>query len=471
MRQSTFITFLSVALATLSTASPMERRSPKPAAELLTDDPILPFTPHPYPTKPLEPREAPDFFPNEKLRKRGSVIGAGVSKGGSSGNFGSSNDYIASGKFTVPIKSGEQFSYKAASFYSAGGAEKAQSKWTVSKSSDHGKIKDDQKPWTVHRDVPCICPIGDRVFWFFDDTFVYKEDDTFVGAASNSFAVSRSSDSPSDVEEISITLEGKVTVVIPWTSEEKDIQYSSDRYAIWSYAPCIPIDDYHAAHQWTIVKFTNSSYSEILGYAMMEYEIDESTSEIAIKRNGMLTYDSGTYAYGSFASVLVNNKVYMYAVDPLSAKYDVHLAAAPRYSIYDSSTWSYYDASTSSWSQTAPDCSQRNKDSAVISGKVPFSTGSVFYSEYHQAYLMVFFSAWADSTFYAIAGDSPAGPWNTTAVKIAKTELGGNGYNYGGMATPLITGESEQGKKLVLSYTYQDTTSNWYGKTETIEFA
>ncbi|KAK7203343.1 hypothetical protein BZA70DRAFT_269209 [Myxozyma melibiosi] len=385
------------------------------------------------------------------------------------GLFGSaSSSFVAQRQFTIPSVSGDRFSYQVSDSYRISGSCK-HDHLKVSSHSDKGKLSDPDSPWVIHRDLPTICPIGKYFFWFFDDSFAYKSDGTFVGAASNSVVVSRDSSNPASVEEISIEHDGTVVVAIPWTDEEKETQYDDDRYALWAFGPCVPIDDSHASQVWSIVKFANSSYSETVGYTVADYSISDGALEVT--RREVTSMTTTTYPYGAFASLLVNNVVYMYALDSTySDKYDVHLASVPRATIYDTSTWSYYDGGSDSWSSSPPDATKRNKDKAVFTGEMPFSTGSMFYSKYHNAYVLVFFTNWADSKFYAITSQSPAGPWNTTATFLYETEAGSNGYNYGGQAAPVVEDGTTIGKKIVVSYTYQDNDSNWYGKAETVEF-
>ncbi|KAK9251351.1 hypothetical protein V1507DRAFT_464708 [Lipomyces tetrasporus] len=51
---------------------------------------------------------------------------------------------------------------------------------------------------------------------------------------------------------------------------------------------------------------------------------------------------------------------------------------------------------------------------------MPYSTGFMFFSEYHNAYLLVCFSNRADSTFRVSYAPSPVGPW-TTDDKVLHT--------------------------------------------------
>ncbi|KAK9479175.1 hypothetical protein V1514DRAFT_278893 [Lipomyces japonicus] len=336
---------------------------------------------------------------------------------------------------------------------------------------DHGRLHDPHSPWHVKRDLPNICSIGHRTFWFFDDTFAYSSDGTFVGAASNSFSIAASIDEPSNVTDISITNAGDVTVAIPWFSKEAKVQYLSTRYALWSFAPCIPVDDHHAAQIWGVIKFDSRTNHSTIGYSVSTYEYDEDGNSLSITREQEIDISIDSFAYGGFSSIVVNSVIYLYALDVKHGRHDIHVAQVPRSSYADKSTWQYWDNGLQEWKSTEPNGSERQEDKAVITNSLPFSSGSVFFSEYHNSYLLVFFSFWADSKFYALSAPSPLGPWNVSNSVIYHTKPGENGYNYGGQASPLFTSSDEPiGKKLVLSYTYQDTTSEWYPKTETIEF-
>ncbi|KAK9237825.1 hypothetical protein V1525DRAFT_403025 [Lipomyces kononenkoae] len=379
--------------------------------------------------------------------------------------------YLAQNSFAVKSPKDGKFKVNDVKYQAKGEVNK--DRFKVKDHYPHNKIHDKKSHWHINRDLPSPCSIGTQLFWFFDDSFVYAEDGKFVGAASNSVAIATDVNNPSDITDVSITLEGEVTVAIPWTQSEEEIQYDiTARYAFWTYGSCIPIDWHHSWHFWTVVKFYAFEQYETLGYTLAQYEYDETKGSLAISRQEFLYYDQTTYSYGAFASVYVSGVLYLYALDPNSEKYDVHVASVPTATANDKSTWTYWQASTQSWSTDAPNGSVRDEANAAIVGKLPFSTGSVFWSDYHNAFLLVFFSDFADSIFYAITAPTPVGPWDTTPIEIVKTQSGANGYNYGGQATPVFYGADGQiGQRLVLSYTYQDNSSNWFPASDSVVFA
>ncbi|KAK9367940.1 hypothetical protein V1509DRAFT_624867 [Lipomyces kononenkoae] len=378
--------------------------------------------------------------------------------------------YSAQSSFGVKSPKDGNFQLSSVKYKAEGPAQK--DRFKVKEHYQNNKIRDPKSHWHINRDLPSPCSIGSQLFWFFDDSFVYAEDGKFVGAASNSVGIATDIDNPSDITDISITLEGEVTVAIPWTQSEAEIQYDiTARYAFWTYGSCIPIDWHHSWHLWTVVKFTGFEVYETLGYTLAQYEYDDTKGSLVVSRQELLYYDQSSYPYGAFASVYVSGVLYLYALDPNSDKYDVHVASVPTATANDKSTWKYYDASSKSWSSKAPDGTVRNQSGAAIVGKLPFSTGSVFWSDYHNAFLLVFFSDFADSIFYAITAPTPVGPWDFEPIEIVKTKSGPNGYNYGGQATPVFYSEGGKlGQKLVLSYTFQDDSSSWYPASDTVLF-
>ncbi|KAK9323701.1 hypothetical protein V1517DRAFT_89192 [Lipomyces orientalis] len=378
---------------------------------------------------------------------------------------------IAQKSFHIPSSQGGKFNHGNPKYKAKGGCKKHHFK--VKHHHPNGGIHDPHSPWHVHRDLPCICPIGHRMFWFFDDTFAYKADGAFVGAASNSLAVANDVDNPSNITDISVAHNGDVTVAIPWTDSEAEIQYDIEaRYAFWAYGPCVPIGPHHSWHFWAIVKFYGFQKYRHIGHTLAQYEYDEEKDQLSISRHSTVYYGENSYPYGAFASISVSGTIYLYAIDPNSDQYDIHVAAAPQETVDDKDTWKYWDGSSKSWSKHAPNGSVRNKKAACIVGKLPFSTGNIFWSDYHNAYLLVFFSYFADSTFWAITAPTPVGPWDFTPIEIVKTKPGSNGYNYGGQATPAYYsgGNGQLGQKLVLSYTYQDNDTNWYPASDTVIF-
>ncbi|KAK9354257.1 hypothetical protein V1523DRAFT_156160 [Lipomyces doorenjongii] len=379
---------------------------------------------------------------------------------------------VAQKSFDVPSPKDGKFKTSSTKYEAEGSCKKDHFK--VKHHHPNGRIHDPHSPWHINRDLPCVCPIGSQIFWFFDDTFAYKEDGTFVGAASNSVGIATDVSSPSYIKDISITLEGDVTVAIPWTESEAEIQYDiTARYAFWAYGPCIPIDEKHSWHIWNVVKFYGLGKYVSLGYTLAEYEYDDANGSLIVSRQEFLYYSKTSYPYGAFASIYVSGTLYLYALDPNSEKYDIHVASAPRATVGDKSTWKYWQSSSQSWTSNEPDGTVRDEANAAIVGKLPFSTGSVFWSDYHNAYLLVFFSNFADSTFWALTSPTPVGPWGRTPIEIVKTKDGSNGYNYGGQATPVYYSgdEGNLGKQLVLSYTYQDNSSSWFPASDTVTFA
>ncbi|KAK9453600.1 hypothetical protein V1511DRAFT_59245 [Dipodascopsis uninucleata] len=348
-------------------------------------------------------------------------------------------------------------------------------RFKVSSCVDEGELRDYSHNLVIHRDSPTMCNIGSRTLWFFDDTFVYNNGE-FFGAAANSVAIANSLSEPAQISDISVSVSDGVTVAIPWTSSEAAIQYDvSERYALWAHAPCIPLGNNKAVHFWGLCKFNGSLEATALGYSSVTYEYEEDTGSLTIVRDEVVSNSGSNYVYGGFASLVVNTVIYLYALDSgYSGKYDIHLAKVQRMQYYDQSKWEYYDAATKSWSAEKPVPTGRRQSAAVISGPMPFSTGNIFYSQYHNAYLLVFFTEWADNTFYALTAQSPTGPWSDSVITLQKTTPGANGYNYGGQASPIFFEGAEEsnqvGKELLLTYTYQDSTTSWYNKVEKLVF-
>ncbi|KAK9478566.1 hypothetical protein V1514DRAFT_330436 [Lipomyces japonicus] len=330
---------------------------------------------------------------------------------------------------------------------------------------DYGRLTDWNNPWEVYRDGGGSCSFGNRTFWLFCDTLAYTKAGKFAGGASNSLAVARDFSHAGWLKDATIGNGVGYFPAIPFTSEEIGYMHSvTQRYALWTYTNCIPMSETTAAHFFLVFKFDTAYSSVEYGNTLALYSLDEDTNEITVSRPSQYWFPNSTYAYGSFANVVVNGVAYMYALDvQYSGKYDVHLASVPVGRVGQKEHYRYYDAGNKTWSYEQPVPTERRQSAAAIQGTEPFSSGTVYYSEYHNAYLLIFFNNWVDSTFRIISAPTPVGPWNITNSVLFRSEPGPNGYNYGGLATPVYYEESGKvaGQSVMLSYSYQDVNGTY----------
>ncbi|KAK9490744.1 hypothetical protein V1508DRAFT_406131 [Lipomyces doorenjongii] len=212
------------------------------------------------------------------------------------------------------------------------------------------KQEDPDNPLTIYRDGQRSCNIGNRTIWFFCDTLGYN-DGTSKAMTDNSLS--------------------------------------------------------HRAVQFFNLRKYNSIWSASdLGNTTVTLEFDPDTEMLTVTRDQQVTFPPTTYAYGSFASIVGNGVAFLYGLDTTySNKMDVHVARVSFNHISDYKKYQYYDASTKSWSFTQPLPTARRPSAAVTSNWMPYSTGSMFYSEYHSAYLLV--------VSYA---PFPVGPWTAKLV-------------------------------------------------------
>ncbi|KAK9354811.1 hypothetical protein V1523DRAFT_424714 [Lipomyces doorenjongii] len=185
------------------------------------------------------------------------------------------------------------------------------------------------------------------------------------------------------------------------------------RYAMWTYTNYLQASSNRAVQFFNLRKYNSIWSASDLGNTTVTLEFDPDTEMLTVTRDQQVTFPPTTYAYGSFASIVGNGVAFLYGLDTTySNKMDVHVARVSFNHISDYKKYQYYDASTKSWSFTQPLPTARRPSAAVTSNWMPYSTGSMFYSEYHNAYLLVYyFSNWADSTFGVSYAPSPVGPW------------------------------------------------------------
>ncbi|KAK9365076.1 hypothetical protein V1509DRAFT_424252 [Lipomyces kononenkoae] len=328
-----------------------------------------------------------------------------------------------------------------------------------------GKQNDPDNPLAVYRDGGGSCSIGNRTVWFFCDTLGYDEND-FKAMADNSLAVARSFNEPTFLADA--TSNSRVSYgwgpAVPYTSEEYPWQdFPSKRYAMWTYTNCLQVSENQAVQFFTLNKFSSRLDYYGLGNTMVTMDFNPKTQMLTLTRDQQVTFPTTTYAYGSFASIVVNGVAFLYGLDTTySSNKDVHVARVPVSHISDLSKYLYYDAWTKKWTSKRPKPTARHQSAAVMSNSMPYSSGSMFYSEYHNAYLLVYFSNWADSTFRVSYAPSPVGPWTTDNKIIHKIPLGPGGFDYGGVAHPqYYQNDGPSGKALLLHYSYQGSSQKY----------
>ncbi|KAK9384660.1 hypothetical protein V1515DRAFT_610796 [Lipomyces mesembrius] len=338
---------------------------------------------------------------------------------------------------------------------------------------DFGILKDYNNEYSLDRDGGGSCSLSNRTFWFFCDTIVADSTGAFRGFTSNSVALAMNYNHAGWLRDISASSTYGVFAAIPYTDEEESLSKDIfNRYAIWTYTNCVALSDTTAVHFWEVVQFSAGVDTISRGTTMAVYNLDPDKHELTVTREEQYCYTGERYAYGSFANVVVDGIAYLYALDATySSRQDVHLACAPVSQLTDTSTWRYYDAASGKWSSTQPSPSERNASAAVISNSMPFSSGNIYYSEYHNQYLLVFFNNWIDNMFRVLSAPTPVGPW-TTDNKVIFEAPEGKSYNYGAQSTPVYyqTDGQQGGKDLMLAYTYQDLLSK-YPKAMKLKFS
>ncbi|KAK9357941.1 hypothetical protein V1504DRAFT_442521 [Lipomyces starkeyi] len=286
------------------------------------------------------------------------------------------------------------------------------SSFSVNSTVEYGKMEDPSNLYILYRDGGGSCPITNRTLWFFCDTLAYRETDgTCVGAASNSVSLATNFSLPNILMDASCTPATGFNPAIPFTSAEAAL----------------------AGHP-SIVKFTSTSTYYTKGNTMAQYSLNTTSNNFTVTRASQITFAPPTYMYGTFANVVVDGVAYLYGLD----------------------------ISSQTWNSTMPVPTQREQSAAVIQNSIPFSTGTIFFSEYHNAFLLVFFDNYADSKYQVLSAPSPVGPWATTNTVIWALTPGPGGFSYGGLAHSFYyTNDGSAGKSLMLHYSYRNTSATY----------
>ncbi|KAL1600803.1 hypothetical protein SLS60_007191 [Paraconiothyrium brasiliense] len=165
-----------------------------------------------------------------------------------------------------------------------------------------------------------------------------------------------------------------------------------------------------------------------------------------------LFYADESPLYGGFSTIVSHESSDLYLFskewDATTLTGGMRVAKVPVTAYKDRTQYTYWDGA--SWTS---DLATASKAPAGLLFSSSLSTGDVFWSDYYNTYMVVYFNTFADSTFYmryALEG-TVTGKWSDE-IKLAATQPGTGlqPYNYAGHAYPSF---GESGKELILSYT------------------
>ncbi|KAK9448433.1 uncharacterized protein V1518DRAFT_418943 [Limtongia smithiae] len=335
----------------------------------------------------------------------------------------------------------------------------------VQSTTDWGEMQDFKSTWRVFRDGGGSCSISNRTLWVFNDAVAHsKSTGKFTGAAVNAMSIANTFSNISQLTDFTVAPSVGYFPAVPWSANEAQYANSlTSRYALWTFTNCVQLSSTSAAHFFLVNQFSSLTASRQYGNTMVLYNINEATGKITVTRPAQYAFRNTSYPYGSFANVVVNGYAYLYGLDRLySTNYDVHLAQVATAYISNQAKYRYWNAATKAYETTLPVPTARRRTAAVIQSNIMFSTGTLFFSQYHNAYVLIYFSAYQDNTFRLVSSPTPLGPWNVTSVTLFKTTPG-IGFNYGALAHPQYFQSKAgiAGKSVMLHYSYQDTVGTY----------
>ncbi|KAK9385967.1 hypothetical protein V1515DRAFT_640054 [Lipomyces mesembrius] len=207
--------------------------------------------------------------------------------------------------------------------------------------------------------------------------------------------------------------------------------FDNPRYAMWTYTNCLQATNNRAVKFFNLRKYNSIWSASDLGNTMVTLDFDPDTEMLTVTRDQQVTFPPTTYAYSLFASMVVNGVDSTASILPIPTRWmstsPELLSIASQITKILLSHCPLHDADQR-WSSRIG-CRTRR--------------GSMFYSEYHNAYLLVFRVSYAPS---------PVGPFFYTLPS------GPRRYDYGGVAHPqYYQYDGPSGKALLLHYSYQDT--------------
>ncbi|KAK9320026.1 hypothetical protein V1517DRAFT_18454 [Lipomyces orientalis] len=311
--------------------------------------------------------------------------------------------------------------------------------FTVASVSNWGTLHDYSidSSYIIRRQGPLTLSfIQNRTFWFAGPTSIFDTVKRTGKSSSTSVAMALNLAHPSWIREVSTTPVSSWPVV-PLTPAEKEIRrvYRYDfRFSTQAHSSLI--NDTSAIQFWDVTAYNNDGCEETAGSTLIIYTFDKTKNTLIVTRPAPVyqTLSPLRYPYGSFATLAVGGTTYLYAWDPFSTgdefndgwRKDIHVASAPSSSIADKSTWKYYDGHAGTWSATEPLPTARRQSQAIFTLSDPpfedlfayFLVGSIFYSEYHNAYLLIY-SSTVDYRYVRVRYSStPVGPWSSPSKII-----------------------------------------------------
>ncbi|KAK9357296.1 hypothetical protein V1504DRAFT_80960 [Lipomyces starkeyi] len=339
--------------------------------------------------------------------------------------------------------------------------------------------------YTITRRLPpTLCSILNRTFWFSGPEQIQDAQKRTVASSSSSVAMALNFSHPSWIRELSPRPDIDWPV-IPVTPAEQFVSVTYQQtYLFQPTAHCSLINDTSAVQFWTAwsqnsVPVGGYNCFHGFGSSLIIYTFDPATHKLSISRPAPVTQKSAIqYPYGSFSTLTVQGMTYLYGWDVFypptddegndngsgGNHRDIHVAVAPTSTIADKSTWKYYDNSTGTFSSTEPLPIYRRRSAAIITlndfsseFENTFTSASIFYSEYHDAYLLVYAPIYPPGVYVRFA-PTPLGPWSSAGTKIMDAKQFGYSVVRYALASPIFfqtDGNGGQSLLLTLSGDYE----------------
>ena len=161
------------------------------------------------------------------------------------------------------------------------------------------------------------------------------------------------------------------------------------------------------------------------------------------------TSQPGEVHYGTFSTTNSIDGEHILLFATVNNGKSINLARAPISRPVDRSKYTYWNGKT--WSRQAP--SPTNTKAHVVSDARIIACGDFLFSAHLKTWLIIYFDASLDSTFYlrySTSGDAQ-GPYSKPIVVLRTVPKKGD-FNYGGHA---YGGYDKTGQSVILSWTYR----------------
>ncbi|KAK9240392.1 hypothetical protein V1525DRAFT_395835 [Lipomyces kononenkoae] len=296
------------------------------------------------------------------------------------------------------------------------------------------------------RDIGCSSVIGGVPFWAFGDTFPLNRNGQMIGLLTSTCALGYVQN-PARSRYWYCDRDGKPPQFIPFTDEESKFnrQHQSGgqkRFYLWSFSKIAETSPGEGYIFFNKGRTETQSMNDNVGFGIQIAKVNLSPDRSQLICSRIMNepfFNDGVH-WGSFDTVVVNDHVYLYG----GQGDHIYCARVLKHRITDRSAYEFWNKDR--WTKD-----ERQKSDLFWK----LQSGSVFWSQYYQCFIMVGCTMWADNKIIMRSSPRPEGPW-TNDMLLHQLDKPQSGINYCVNGHDWAFPESNGGQLLV-SWTDQHT--------------